>query len=238
MTDQPVPTPGDEPEDSKRKRPRADIRQEYLDELTLATEVAKAAAKPEYAAKLLEEAVEAADVAALVQLVADTRAQIADTGSKATGQKSTTMSEAELKDALVMLAGKIQARAKRTYDRGDPRRDDYYVGKAIGSNRPQLEQASAALLKHAAADPKMKVGPELLAQLETARTAYVEVQGEQTGKKAAATTTRETMAAMVKAVAKARRNIQYAADAAWPAKGGKHTPIRREFKIPATRKLQ
>lgn len=237
MSEQPAPNPGEEPEKKKARRPRAEVPRAYLDELTTAGEVATAAAKPAYVPKLLEEGMEETQVQSLLALIKAAREQCAEVGGKTTEKKTVTQSESKLRDALLVQVDKLQSRAKRAYDRDDPRRADYYIGKPMGDSRPQIEQATAAMIKHATADAKLKAGPALLANLTAAREAYLGVQGEQSTKATDATEGRESLEDMIKEVATARRNIQYAADAAWPSREKIHGAIRKEFKIPPTRPL-
>jgi hypothetical protein len=82
------------------------------------------------------------------------------------------------------------------------------------------------------------VPAELLAKLTAARAAYLKAQGEQSDKKAAVASAREQMEAKLAEVTTARRNIQYAADSAWPARIKIHAATRTEFKIPASRGLR
>ncbi len=238
MTDQPTPTPGTESEPKKTKRPRADIRQDYLDELTLSEAIVTAAEKPDYAPSLTAEGCDAAKVAELKTKIAAARALITSVGAKSTARKGVTKTEEQLQSALVVLVGKVQSRAKAVYDRGDLRRKNYFIGEAIDNSRARLEQTSLDVLTHATSDTQLAAPAELLASLAAARDAYVGVQGEQTDRQTDSSTAREQLDQAIRDVAALRRKVQYAADGAWPALGRKHTPIRREFKIPADRKLQ
>ena len=69
MAEQPSPVsstaPAEEAVDKKAKRLRAEVRQQFLDELTLATEVATAAEQAAYASALLESGVDAATITEL-----------------------------------------------------------------------------------------------------------------------------------------------------------------------------
>lgn len=238
MSEQPTPNPGEEPEKKKGRSPRADVPRAYLDELTMAGEVATAAAKPAYVPKLLEEGMEETQVQSLLDLIESAREQCAEVGGKKTQKKTVTQSESKLRAALLVQVDKLQSRVKRAYtERTDPQRADYYIGKPMGESRPQIEQATAAMIKRATADAKLKASPALLANLTAAREAYLGVQGEQTSKTTDAKEGRESLEEMIQAVATARRNIQYAADAAWPAREKIHGAIRTEFKIPPTRPL-
>ena len=239
MTDQPSsPAPGDEPEIGKKsKQPRSEVRKECLDEITLANEIVTAAEKPAYAAALLEGGIDAAAVAALKPLVGKARDLAKDTGGKKTAKKTATLGETKLKKALVLQIGRVQSLAIGKYERGDPKREDYYIGKKIDNSRAQLEQAALNVLTRATADTKLKAPAALLAKLAAANTAYLGAQGEQTGKTTDATTTRESLEAIINEVETARRDIQSVADATWPALEKVHGPIRKEFKIPLNRRL-
>lgn len=246
MSDQPTPPPGPEAEDNqdagkddsknkKPRRPRSDIRQVYLDELTLSTEIATAAEKPAYAAALEEAGTDAAAIAAFKAKLEAARGLATSTGGKKTEKKGATLDEERKKSALVILIGKVQSRAKAKYGRGNPRRKDYHIGKAIDNSRALLEQAALDVHTHATTDTKLNIAPALLTSLKAARDAYMGGQGEQTGKTTEATSASESLAATIKELAIARRDIQFAADAAWPAREKIHGAIRREFKIPANR---
>lgn len=237
MSEQPSPAPEPAPAPKKSQRPRGAVPKKYLDELLLAEDVAGAASKAAYVEKLQEEEVAPAQVTALQTMIIAARAQISKAGAKTTDRKVSTGSETSRKKALLALTTRVQTRAKRIYDRGHPRRDDFYIGKPIDKSRADLEQASATLIEHARSDAKLAFDAAFVARLEAARTAYVDAQGEQTGKQTDATTTRLSLADLIHAIAKARRDLQYAADTAWPAVEKVHVAIRREFKIPAHRAL-
>lgn len=166
MTDQPSPTPtsGDEPESGKKsKQPRSEVRKEFLDEITLANEIVTAAEKPAYAPALLEGGIDAAAVAALKTLIDKARGLAKDTGGKKTEKKTATLDETKLKKALVLQIGRVQSLATGKYKRGDPKRDDYYIGKKIDNSRAQLEQVAVNVLTRATADTKLKAPAALLA---------------------------------------------------------------------------
>ena len=162
---------------------------------------------------------------------------VTSAGGKNTKKKSATLDEDQLRESLVVLVGKVQALAKSKYERGHPRRDDYHIGEAFEKSRSKLEQASLNVLTHAKADTKLKIAPALITRLEEARTAYLGAQSDQSGKKTEASNARGQLEAKIKELTILRRQIQYAADAAWPAREKVHSAIRKEFKIPTTRAL-
>ena len=64
------------------------------------------------------------------------------------------------------------------------------------------------------------------------------MQTAQSGDQSGATTSRSQLEAKVKEVADKRRQLQYAADAAWPATKKVNAGVLTEFKIPPNRALK
>ena len=213
------------------RNPPDDIRKDFLDEVSLATSVALAAKKSEYQPALLAAGLEADQVSLLEAIIADARSLISSTTGKKTATKTSTLTESDCREALVVLVGKVRSLAKRKYPRGNPRRKDYHIGDAINKSRAKLEQVAHNVHSHASDDPLLKVPAALLASLKATSDQYTLLKGEHSGKRSAASEERQKLLAKMKQVADARRGVQYVADAAWPAREKVHAPIRREFKL-------
>jgi hypothetical protein len=223
-------------ETAKSKRNRSLINQAHAAELTLAGELVNTARKTTYAPKLADEEIDGPFIDALVLKIDQANSLLASAGGKTAEKKTTTDNEEELKETLLELIGKVQARAKRKYAKaGDPQRAKYYIGQHIGNSRPLLEAASQAIIERLATDTLPGMKPADVTALQAARTAYTTVQTTQSGDQSDATTARSQLDAKVKEVAELRRQIQYAADAAWPATKKTNAGVRTEFKIPPDR---
>jgi hypothetical protein len=148
-------------ETAKSKRNRSLINQAHAAELTLAGELVNTARKTTYAPKLADEEIDGPFIDALVLKIDQANSLLASAGGKTAEKKTTTDNEEELKETLLELIGKVQARAKRKYAKaGDPQRAKYYIGQHIGNSRPLLEASSQAIIERLATDtlPGMKPG--------------------------------------------------------------------------------
>ena len=117
---------------------------------------------------------------------------------------------------------------------GDPRRSAYCINKKnFGSDRDGLEQDEDNITRLATADALPGLKPEKLAAAKTALTAWR--TADQTQRKAVETQGK-LVGQLEKKVAEInakRRQIQLAADTAWPHTDPDNAAVRRAFKIPA-----
>jgi hypothetical protein len=223
-------------EKAKTKRSRSLINQALATELTLAGELANTAEKPAYAPTLADEEIDTAFITALRTKIDEANTFLASAGAKTAEKKTTTDSEEDLKAELLELIGKVQARAKRKYPQtGDPQRAKYFIGQHLATSRTLLESATQAIITRLASDTLPGMKPADVIALQAALTAYQAVQTMQSGDQSAATTARSQLDAKVKEVAELRRQIQYAADAAWPATKKVNAGVRTEFKLSPNR---
>ncbi|MFA6289611.1 MAG: hypothetical protein WC661_19700 [Opitutaceae bacterium] len=231
-----TPTP---PDNNDPKRSRSLINKAQSAELTLAGELAETAKKPEYTAALAAEEIDAAFITELTDLIDEANGFLTSAGGKTVEKKTTTDSEETLKKKLLAQIATVQARAKRKYLKtGDPQRAKYYIGQNIGISRTLLESASLAILTRLGTETLPGMTPAAVTKLKDARDAYVKVQTTQSGDQSGATTVRSQLEAKVKEVAAKRRQLQYAADAAWPSTEKVNAGVRTEFKIPPDRALK
>jgi hypothetical protein len=229
-----TPTPESTPpaDTAKTKRSRSLINTAQAAELTLAGELASTAAKPAYAATLADEEIDAAFITALRAKIAEAETLVAGAGDKTAAKKTTTGNEEGLKKTLLELIGKVQARAKRKYPKaGDPQRGKYYIGEHLATSRTLLETAAQAIITALASDTLPGMKPADVPALQAALAAYKAVQTTQAGDQSGATTARSQLETKVKEVGELRRQIQYAADAAWPSTKKVNAGVRTEFKL-------
>ena len=229
----PAPTP------KKSTRTQAPLNQALTDELDLAEQLSATAAQPDYAAKLAEEEIDAPFRANLQAQIKAADDLIGAATGKTADKKAATQREDALKAALLAQIQKVQTRAKRKYAKtDDPVRAKYFIGERLDSNRALLERSTRALLQTLAVDTLPGHKPADTAALTAALDAYVQSQAAQTGGQADATTTRAQLEAQVKVVADLRRQIQYAADTAWPAAAPVNAGTRQAFGIPPNKALR
>ena len=161
------------------------------------------------------------------------------TPGKTAAKQGVTGTEAELKDALVERLQEVQKAAKqksvRTGDKTLPKK--YGIGGKFSSSRALLEQAADSFLENLKTDTLPGIDAAAVTAIKDALAAYRQVQADQTGAQSGATTGRTGLEAAVAAIARRRREIQLAADAAWPASKKTNAGIRVEFGLPADKAL-
>lgn len=221
----------------KSRRTRSLVNRAWLKELSLSNEVCTAAEKADYLAALAEEAITPEQVATLRTKLEQITTKLAKFGSQASTGKVGTQDEGSAKQALLDLIDKAQISAKRRFPEGHARRDAYYIGQTIESNRALLLLAAQSILNALAEDNLPAMTPARVEALTAARLAYAGAQTSQSAGQTAAAETRGTVEQEIKEIAELRREIQYAADARWPARAKVHAAVRRAFKIPVNRQL-
>ena len=252
----PTPTPAPTP---KPTRDRSPINQEWIKELNDSEQIAAAAQKPAYAPTLApwnstqgvcaesgagdstgraQGDIDAAKVTAFAKAVSDAQKLAGTATQKTTSKVGVTNREAELMGNLVELIQEVQKRAKQKYEAKNPTvLKDYAVGGKWYNTRAVLEQTATNILGKLATDTLPGIDAAKVAALQKALDDYRQVQTDQTGGQADATTDRANLEAAVKDIIVRRREIQFAADAAWPHTNKTNAGIRAEFKLPTDRAL-
>ena len=232
-TSTPPPAPATKP-----KRTRGPINQRWLDELSDSAELAATAAKAKYATQMTDEGIDAAFLTGMNNAIADAQKRVADATGSTSGRQTITGDEEALKKALLKAIGVIQNRAKRKYTRpGDPGLAKFFVNQGIETKRALLEAASAAIIETLKTETLPNIKAEEVDALKAARTAYLDIQAEQTGAQGSATSARNDLDTKVAEVAALRRQLQLAADLLWPADTAENAGTRGEFKLPPDKAL-
>ena len=223
----------------KPKRARSIISQAHLDELSLSEQVVRAAEKDNHAPVLTEGGLDPATMTALKADLGAARDAVSGTTQKATGQKTVTRKEADLRDELVSLIRKVQGKAKQKYaTRNKPLLKDYLIGTDWESNRAALEQAGKTILDKLAKDTLPGIKPADVTALKTAWDAYQAVEGEQAGEQTDLRTERGTLSELMEKIKTGRKDVQLAADSEWPASDKANAGTRQEFRLPLNRSLK
>ena len=238
--DAPTPTPIPAPAPSpapKPKRTRSAVNQAWVAELTLASQLCDAASKPEYAPRMAEEEIDAAWVTALRGKIT-TAQTLLNAATVGTADKtSATRDEETLKQALLAALQQVQIRAKRKYKPENAQRKKYFINERIEANRATLEEAVGNVLLTLATEALPGLKPAHKDALQAAFADYKAIQSTQTSAQGDATEARGQLDAKIAEIADLRREIQYAADAQWPAGVPGHAGIRGEFQIPPDKAL-
>ena len=238
----PTPTPPATPAPApapKPKRARSAINQEWIKELNDSAQIAAAAQKPARAQVLAEGDIDAAKVTAFAQAVSDAQQLAGAATEKTTSKVGITNSETDLMKILIALIQEVQKRAKQKHQARNPAvLADYGIGAKWQNSRPILDQTATNILGKLAADTLPGINAAKVAALQKALDDYRQVQTDQTGGQSDATTDRGNLEQAIKDIVARRREIQFAADAAWPHTDKTNAGIRTEFKLPPKRVLK
>ncbi len=223
----------------KTPRTRAPVNRAFSREIVLAREIAATAQKDVYAPLLAAEEIDAVFIEKLLQAIEAAHVLLAAAVGNTTDRKSDTRSEQALKDALLLRIATVQARVKRKYPKaGTPARSKFYIGQLLSNSRSLLDSGATAILFALAAEPVPGMKPADIAALRTALAEYRAVQTDQAGDQSHATTSRSRLKDQVGEVAVLRRQLQYAVDAAWPAREKGNAGVRVEFKLNPARAMR
>ena len=133
----------------------------------------------------------------------------------------------------------VQKAAKQKYARTNRIvLGDFFVGKKLNGNRPNLLQTSQTILDKLAADALPGITPAKVKKLATLRQGWNDAKTAQTESGTAAQSARAELKAMLKSIENRKVAIQLAADAEWPHTGETHAAIRKEFGLSPRKPLQ
>ena len=138
---------------------------------------------------------------------------------------------------LIEQIQSVQSAAKQEFfAKNKPALADYYYGQNVqGMSRSNLETCATNILDKAKVADLPGIEAAELQALDDALEAYRGVETEQSGEQSAATTARKALEKLVKDIGDQRRELQFAADALWPAGTKENAGIRREFDLPGNK---
>lgn len=232
------PTPPTTPAAAKPKQTRGDLDAKILADLKLAEDVAAAAQDADHAAKLADEGMPAAAAANLVALVATARGLAGNVVTAKQAKLGTTQKEQAALDNLLALLRDFQQRAKRVFLSGDPKRAAYGINKVnFGRDRQSLEQDADNIIRLAAADALPGLKPEKITAANTALAAWKKADQDQHKAEEKQGGLLAQLEAKLAETNTKRREIQLAADTAWPHTDAANAPVRRAFKLPVNQPI-
>lgn len=215
-----------------------DLNREQSARLTLVFALGKQALKPEHAGRLEAFGISSQSMQNLLTLIASTRERagqaVVDTGSG----EAATSTATDKKKVLTRALRQIQAAAKRKYQFTNPEELlGYLVGGRITQSRPILEQSAATIINRANSDRPPGIDTDFIVLTTAKATAYENSKTPQVDKKAAAKGERALRNQAVKLIAHLGKEIQFAADSAWPAGVPENVAFRKCFDLPENRAM-
>src|SRR5947209_304837 len=221
----------------KKRRPgHALLNQHQALELNKANKIAAAALSVKCREALEARGITEVFIAGLLEKIDRCRQKSSEAMQQTILKENYTTEEGLAKKALLKALTEIQSAAKQKYARSNPvMLPDYCIGKDLDASRAALEQYSQNILErlggHAGGGHFASIGsappsscdtlpgitPEKIAALSTLRGKWMEAQSNQANSQALATSLRAERDALVQAITDKRIQIQFAAEAEWPA---------------------
>lgn len=241
----PEPTPTPTPSPETPTRTRGAVNKEHLKEIQDARDVAAAAVDPAHTARLTDMEMDAT-LPGKINILADKLDVALGTlvGTRA-GKEGMTDEERAARDALIEVIQPIQTAAVRKFTGEQAAtRKAYYIGaKPALTNQSLLQvvNAARAILKRLIPGenntPPQDVLPGVKAdgailELSNAIAAYVAKDKGQGDLEEQAEGDLEAIVAQIKQLAGWRRDIQLAADQAWPWRKEGVRTVRKAFLLP------
>lgn len=236
------------PGPEKPGRTRGTANRAHLNEITDSKKTVRSARDPRYAPGLAEAEMDPTLPVQIDALAKQTTRDIGTLRTLRTGGKKLTQAEAGGKDAILAALAPIQTAAKRKYD-GDEatQRENYYIGEALATEAFDLVLLAGASVRDRlspgdAGEPPQDTLPGIRPdkQIKLLADAVAQFDGSdaaQTGQQNDASALLEKIALAITALARLRRQIQLAADQAWPWRTQAVKAIRKAFLLPPDRPL-
>ena len=245
-TPTPTPTPAPAP---KTKVQRGDTNQEIVDELANAKAVAAAAVDPANAPGLAAVDLDATLPTKITGLAAKITGDLAKLKTARVAKKMATAQEIVARDALIAVLQPIQTAARRKFKGPDAtQREAYYIGANLSTQSLDdvLIAAGNVIARLTPGEnntPPQDVLPGIKADgaikdLADAITEYSDDNAEQGDQKKKSSGTLEAIWADVATLDGLRRDVQLAADQAWPWRKAGVATIRKTFLLPANQPLK
>ncbi|MFN0079266.1 MAG: hypothetical protein ACKVY0_22605 [Prosthecobacter sp.] len=250
MPDTPAPAPA-APDADKPKRTRSPINQEFLDEIEDSRDVAAAASDPAHTAALAAVELDATLPASITALATEVENDLGDLiGSRAAKKAKTGEHDAD-REAILAALAPIQSAAKRKY-KGDQEamRQAYGAGTTLSSEGTEdIATFATGVLKRLSPGENNAPPADTLPGIKPGANGVIDTLSKALAKRGATSTARTTqqnkasatleqITAKVETLATHRKEIQLAADQAWPWRKDGVEAIRKAFLLPVDRPLR
>ena len=223
----------------KRKRTRGPLNKSHLRKLTKAEEIGQAAQSDEHAAVLAERDITAPFVTDFLDDTEEARTKASDAVMHSTAAKNATSDEDKAAHVLLAALQEVQKAAKQKYARSNRiALGDYFVGRKLNGNRPNLLQTSQTIINKVAADTLPGITAAKKTKLKTSRQAWIDANAVKTDSSTFAQSARAELKSMIRSIEDRRVAIQLAADAEWPHTNPENAAIRKEFRLSPRKPFQ
>ena len=156
-----------------------------------------------------------------------------------TAKKTATAADDQAAHLLLAAMQEVQKAAKQKYARTNRiALDDYFVGRKLNGNRPNLLQTSQNLITKLGSDTLPGITTGKVTKLKNLRAAWIAARATQTDSASAAQSTRAELKTLLKSIEDRKVAIQLAADAEWPHTDPENAALRKEFGLPTRKPLQ
>jgi len=248
----PNPTPASPaaplaPAAKKRRQGHALFNQHQAQELNKAKKICAAALSHKHRAALQARGITEAFIAGLAADIGLCQQKSSEAMQQTILKESYTAVEGQAKKALLKSMTEIQSAAKQKYARSNPvMLQDYCVGKDLDASRAALEKYSQNILQKLGGGSSVSSGVvppdalpgitnEKVVLLSVLRSKWLDAQACQANSQALATSLRTERDGLVQTITDKRIQIQFAAEAEWPAREPASAGQRRAFLLQASR---
>jgi hypothetical protein len=234
-----------------RRQRHALLNKAQAQELNKARQICNAASSEEFREVLAARGITQAFVACLAGQIESCRQKSSEALQQTMLKENLTAEERMAKKALIKSITEIQSAAKQKYARSFPLNlQDYCVGKDLDASRAGLEQYSRTILQKLGGDGRNSESPaesapaadtlpgiteEKIEAVGALRSRWLEIQARQANSQALATGLRAQRDALVASITDLRIQIQFAAEAEWPASEPQSGEKRRAFLLQPNR---
>lgn len=241
--DEAVSVPAEKPsvsnEEVKRPRVKGAINSRYAASLDVATQLIAVARRAEYAPTLAARQITTEFLTSLEADIITCYGSFSSASSSTVAKTGATQSEADHKESILLLLQEIQSAAlQKTAGRKERENEikGYYIGTALAVQ----DRASLIQIAHNIADTLEKdtlpgIPTTRATELRTAIAAWLSAGSTQGAAGTTAKDKRKEALTLLEDITDRRVQIQFAADAAWPARNKDNAGIRTDFLLPKTR---
>ncbi len=241
----PATPPKTGPAPKKSKITRGETNQQILDELANAKKVAASALDATYASGLADVDLDPTLPGQINTLAAKITTDLGGLKNARVAKKTATKQEIATRDALIAVLAPIQTAAKRKFKGTEAaQRAAYYIGSSLGTQTLDEVLLAARNVLARLTPGKNNAQPTdvlpgikangAIKDLADAISDYADDNTEQGDQQQEASAALEAIWADVTKLAGLRRDVQLAADQAWPWRDKGTATIRKAFLLPAS----
>ena len=226
-------------EEAKRPRVKGAINARYAESLNVASQLIAVSRRAEYASLLAARKIDAAFLTTLEAEIATCYGLFSSASSSTIARSGATQSEADYKENILLLIQEVQSAAlQKTAGRKERENEikGYYIGTAlVVQDRANLTQIAHNIASTLETDTLPGIPATRAQELKDALVAWTNAGSTQGAAVTTAKDKRKEALDLLESITDRRVQIQFAADAAWPARNKNNAGIRVDFQLPKTR---